>query len=140
MKTSSRFAVSTRILFGSLGWCAVALALAGVILPGLPTTVFVIAASYCFAKSSPRFNDWLHANRWLGPKLRRFARHGGMPPSAKRAALAAMWTAVLLSTALLARTSPAAAIVTVSLGLVGTGTILFAVRTVPEELNVDATQ
>jgi uncharacterized protein len=44
-----------RVVFGGLGWCAVVLAAAGVVVPGLPTTVFVLAASYCFSKSSPRF-------------------------------------------------------------------------------------
>ena len=46
---------ATSTIFGGLGWCAVALAIAGVMLPGLPTTVFVLAASYCFSRGSPRF-------------------------------------------------------------------------------------
>lgn len=133
--SSPRLSVPTRLLFAGLGWCAVALAIAGIVVPGLPTTVFVLAASYCFTRSSPEFDRRLRENRWLGPRLRRFATGGGMPASAKRAALAAMWTAVLLSSALLARTSPAAAIVTVSLGLLGTVAILFAVRTAPEDPN-----
>jgi uncharacterized protein len=48
-------ATFARMVYGGVGWCAVALAIAGVLVPGLPTTVFVLVASYCFLRSSPRF-------------------------------------------------------------------------------------
>ena len=60
------------------------------------------------------------------------ARAGGMPPSAKRAALTAMWIAVLLSSTVLLHVHWAAAVVTLGLGAVGTLAILFGVRTVPD--------
>jgi uncharacterized membrane protein YbaN (DUF454 family) len=132
MKRASGVGTPARLMYVSLGWCAVALAIAGVLVPGLPATVFVLAASYCFSRSSPRFESWLRENRWLGPPLRRFARDGGMPPSAKRAALTAMWTAVLLSSVVLVGMHWVAALGTIGLGGVGTLSILFAVRTVPE--------
>jgi uncharacterized protein len=122
-----------RVVFGALGWCAVALAIAGVFLPVLPTTVFVLVASYCFSRSSPRFEEWLRRNRWLGPLLERFTRGGGVPASAKRAALAAMWIAVLISAALLAALHwIVAAAATIALGAIGTVSILFGIRTAPE--------
>ena len=121
-----------RIVFGSLGWCAVALAIAGIVVPGLPTTVFVLAASYCFSRSSPRFERWLRANRWLGPSLQRWAAGGGMPHSVKRTAVAVMWTAVLFSSGVLARVHWGLAVGTIGMGAIGTVAILFGVRTVPE--------
>lgn len=124
-------AAMKRLLFGGLGWCAVALAFAGVFVPGLPVTVFVIVASYCFARSSPRFEAWLLANRWFGPRLCRFRDTGGMTAQAKRGALASMWAAIVFSSALLARAGLAGPLIVVGLGLAGTLTILYAVRTVP---------
>ena len=59
------------LIYGTLGWCAVALALVGAFVPGMPTTVFVIAAAYCFSRSSPRFERWLREHPLLGPFLRR---------------------------------------------------------------------
>ncbi len=122
----------TKVAFAALGWCAVVLAAAGVVVPGLPATVFVLAASYCFSKSSPRFARWLRGNRWFGPSLERLERYGGMPASAKRHALWAMWTAVVVSSAALSTAHPAGALGTVGLGALGTLSILFAVKTVPE--------
>ena len=121
-----------RVVFGVLGWCAVALAIAGAFLPGLPTTVFVIAASYCFSRSSPRFEAWLRNNRRLGPVLARFSSADGVPASAKRAALAAMWIAVLVSAALLGAMHWAAAAATVGLGAIGTLSIVYGIRTTSE--------
>jgi uncharacterized protein len=122
----------TKMMFGSLGWCAVALAIAGIVVPGLPTTVFVLAASYCFSRSSPRFERWLRANRWLGPSLERWASGGGMPRSAKRGALAVMWTAVLFSSSVLAGVHWGLAVGTIAMAAIGTLAILFGVRTAPE--------
>jgi uncharacterized protein len=120
------------MLYGAIGWCAVALAIAGVMLPGLPTTVFVLAASYCFSRSSPRFERWLRDNPWLGPRLERIAQAGGMPASVKRGALTAMWIAVLISSAILFGIHWAAALGTLTLGVLGTAWIVLGIRTVPE--------
>lgn len=126
---TSRFG---RGLYLGVGWCCVALGFAGVFVPGLPTTVFILAASYCFARSSPRFQQWLLDHRWFGPSLRRYRETGGMPRSAKLTALTTMWIAVSLSALMLSRVRLWAAVATVSLGVIGTLTILFGVRTVPE--------
>ena len=123
---------AVRFAFAAAGWFAVTLAIVGVFVPGMPATVFVLAASYCFSRSSSRFEDWLRHHAWLGPILERFVTNGGMPASGKRRALAAMWVSVLASSCLLAAARPALAVVTVALGIAGTVSIVFAVRTVPE--------
>jgi hypothetical protein len=101
-----------------------------VVVPGLPTTVFVIAASCLFARSSPKFDGWLRANRWFGPGLRRFRESGGMTRPMKAAALTSMWVAIGLSSGPLAAVHVAGALVTVALGGAGTVAIVYGVRTV----------
>jgi uncharacterized protein len=118
-----------RVVFGALGWCAVGLAVAGALLPGLPTTVFVLAAAYCFSRSSARFERWLRSNLLLGPFLRRVAPGSGMPASAKRAALITMWVAIAVSSAILLAVHWAAVAATIGLGVAGTLSILYLVRT-----------
>ncbi|MEK6321909.1 MAG: YbaN family protein [Acidobacteriota bacterium] len=122
----------SRVIYGGLGWCAVALAFAGVFVPGLPVTVFVLIASWFFARSSPRFESYLRTNRWFGPRLQRFQGSGGMPRSAKIAALVCMWTAIGISSTVLASVSIGGSLITIVLGGIGTLTIVLAVRTVAE--------
>jgi uncharacterized membrane protein YbaN (DUF454 family) len=114
----------------ALGLVSAALALVGVFVPGLPTTVFAIAASYLFAKSSPRLDCWLRQNRWLGPPLQQYVSTGGMTLRGKGMALAAMWTGLTISWFTLARFGFVPQVLTIFLGMVGTAAILFCVRTV----------
>ena len=94
-------------------------------------TVFVLIASWLFSRSSPRFEAWLLGNRWLGPPLRRFREQRGMPRQAKIAAIGSMWTAIAISSAILVGTYPVVALGVVAMGVAGTLTILYGVRTVP---------
>lgn len=118
-----------RFVFGGLGWCAVALAFAGLFVPGLPVTVFVLIASWFFARSSPRFEKYLLTNRWFGSRLQRFRDSGGMPRSAKLAALGSMWTAIAISSVVLAAVSIIGSLITILLG--GVGLLLLCSVSVP---------
>lgn len=126
--TTDRAAV-LRLILGSLGVLCVALGIIGVFVPGLPTTEFLLAASYLFARSSPRLEHWLESNRWFGPSLRRFRETRGMPRRTKMLALVSMWFGLSLSIYLLASVGVGAQIAAALLGVIGTGTILFLVRT-----------
>lgn len=89
-----------KIIWFSLGVLCVALGLAGIILPGLPGTVFLIAAAWCFARSSDRAHRWLVHHRWLGPPIRDWALHGMIRRRAKWMASAVMIGAVVTTAAL----------------------------------------
>jgi len=118
-----------RALFVALGVLCVVIGVAGVFLPGVPTTEFIIAASYLFARSSPRLEGWLEGNRWFGPMLRRFRETRGMPLRAKALALAWTWTGLGISLYALAAASVGIQLFVLTTGLIGTVTILFVVRT-----------
>ena len=52
-----------------LGFVCVGLGYVGVILPGVPSTIFFICALWAFKRSSPRFESWLLSHRVFGPTL-----------------------------------------------------------------------
>ena len=49
-----------RIIYLSIGFISLALAIVGVALPLLPTTPFLLLSIACFSKSSKHFEDWLY--------------------------------------------------------------------------------
>lgn len=77
----------------------VALAALGVALPGIPTTPFLILASYFFVRSSPRMHRKLLESRTFGPVLRDWERHRALRPRVKRFAILASATLIALSLA-----------------------------------------
>ena len=72
------------------GWVAVALGGIGIVVPGLPTTVFFIVAASCFARSSPRFERWVLDLPRVGPLVRDHRAGLGMPRRAKAWAVGTM--------------------------------------------------
>lgn len=106
-----------------LGVVCVGLAFAGVLLPGLPTTIFLIAASYLFTRSCPWLEDRLIRVRWFRPYLPYLDGRCPLPRRARWVALIAMWTAVsisLIATAATNRLHPAFALTVVAAAAVGT--------------------
>ena len=86
-----------KLLLNLIGVLAVALAVLGVFLPLLPTTPFLLLASACFLRSSPRLHRWLHDTPILGRHLADFEAGRGVTLRVKAAALALLWTSLALS-------------------------------------------
>ena len=86
-----------RVMWLALGSIALALGLVGVVVPGWPTTIFLIIAAGAYARSSQRLYDRILANPIFGPHVRRFRETGGMPVRAKVIALGTMWPFVAFS-------------------------------------------
>jgi uncharacterized membrane protein YbaN (DUF454 family) len=82
-----------------LGWSAVALGFAGVVLPILPTTPFLILAAFAFSKSSPRLRQWLIEHEIFGGPIRDWEDKGAIRPRYKIMACTAM--ALVLGVSLL---------------------------------------
>ncbi len=103
--------VSTRGKIKVLCWkiaglACVGLAILGAILPILPTTVFLIMATACFAKSSPRMQKKLLENKTFGPLIHEWQQHRSIPRKAKRIALltivlSVVWSGFLLQSVML---------------------------------------
>jgi len=115
-------------LWFAAGWVAVGLGGLGVIVPGLPTTVFFIVAAACFARCSPRFEQWVLDLPRVGPMVRDHRAGLGMPRRAKVLAVAMIVLFAGGSGILLIQNRAVGAAV-VALGLVGVAYVLFRVPT-----------
>lgn len=68
------------------GWLAIALGALGVVLPLLPTTPFLLLACFCFARSSPRWHEWLMYRSPFAALLQQWHSRRSIPRKAKRRA------------------------------------------------------
>lgn len=101
---SRRLSVLSRPLrwaLASLGIAFVAIGAIGVFVPGLPTTIFLILATWCFAKSCPWMEDLFIRNRLFAPVLAYVDRTAPIPLRTKVIAIVSMWTCVALSITLI---------------------------------------
>ena len=80
-----------------IGCIAVILAIAGVFLPLLPTTPFLLLASACFLRSSEKLHRRLMNNRLFGPYLENIQRNRGIPLKGKIFTLILLWGSIFLT-------------------------------------------
>jgi uncharacterized protein len=88
-----------RIAFLSLGLVSTALAIAGVLLPGLPATPFLLVALWAFARTSDRLYEWLQRVPVLQTALaeaRRFEEKRAVHLNVKLTAVLVAWSSVLV--------------------------------------------
>jgi hypothetical protein len=121
-----------RIIYISVGLLCVGLGALGVIVPGLPTTPFLLLASWCFYHSSQRLQDWL-LKSWLGTYIRSYHRRGGMTFAQKASACGIMAVMVLLSVFFFIPTDSVAKIIVPIAGATGILTVIFAVPNAKEK-------
>lgn len=86
-KTPSK---AVRIPFLVLGFACVGLGYVGVIVPGMPSTIFFICGVWAFKRSSPRFENWLLNHRVFGPTLRDWDEHKAITLRTKWIAIGTM--------------------------------------------------
>lgn len=80
----------SRALWAALGLTFVGVGGLGVVVPGLPTTPFLLLAAACFARSSPRLYAWLLRNPTFGPLIEDFRAGRGVSMRVKVTALSMM--------------------------------------------------
>ena len=79
-----------RIIYHVIGLLMIVLAIIGAILPIMPTVPFLLVASWCFARSSPRFHNWLHSHKVFGPPIKQWEEQGVISPFVKILAFGGM--------------------------------------------------
>lgn len=79
-----------RTAYTVAGLALVGVGFVGIVLPGLPTTIFMILALFCFKKGSPRFEKWLLNHKVFGPTLRDWEKNRAIKRRTKTVAVTTM--------------------------------------------------
>lgn len=103
-----------RMVLMSVGWILVGVGVVGMFLPILPTTCFLLGAGWCFARSSPRFEGWLYANRLFGRYLRDYTESRLLPQKIKIVSLVTLWGSISFSIFIVPSTTLRIGLITVA--------------------------
>lgn len=106
-----------------LGLVATSAGIAGIVLPLVPTTPFLLLAAYCFARSSPVLHEWLVTHPALGRPIVDWQQNRAISRNTKATSVVVMLLALagsvwagfppwILGTQALAMTAAAAFILT----------------------------
>lgn len=79
-----------RYLWLTLGLLSLGMAYIGIVVPGIPFSIFLVFSAYCFSKSSKRMHDWLYNHKHFGPFLTNWTEHRVFPVKMKYMMLAMM--------------------------------------------------
>ena len=80
----------------ALGFLSLGMAYIGVVVPGIPFSIFLVFAAYCFAKSSPRMHAWIYNHKYFGPFLTNWTEKKVFPQKMKYAMVAVMSSSAVL--------------------------------------------
>ena len=83
--------------FVVLGTLFLGIGIIGIIVPVLPTTPFLLLASFFYVRSSKRLYNWLLANRILGAYISNYIDGKGIPMKVKLFTIALLWTVISLT-------------------------------------------
>ncbi len=88
---------TVKMLFIIIGVVSLVLGVAGIFLPILPTTPFLLLSATLFMHSSPKLYDRLIHHKYLGEYIRNYRENKTMPRKAKISALVMLWVTMSLS-------------------------------------------
>ncbi len=74
-------------LFYTIGILSLSLGYIGIVIPGLPTTVFILIAAWAFSKCSDRFTFWIESHKLFGPIILNWKTYKGLSRKAKKLAI-----------------------------------------------------
>jgi uncharacterized membrane protein YbaN (DUF454 family) len=85
-----------KTFFFIAGWFCLIMAYIGIVTPGIPFSIFLVGAAYCFARSSKKMEEWIYNHRYFGPFLINWENKRVFPQKAKYAMIAVMTSSVIV--------------------------------------------
>lgn len=85
-----------KLFWNILGFLSLGMAYLGVITPGLPYSIWVVFAAYCFSKGSERMHRWIMNHKLFGPFLRNWGEKRVFPTKMKFFMLGMMSLSLIL--------------------------------------------
>lgn len=86
-----------KLFWNILGFLCLGMAYIGFVMPGIPFSIFLVGAAYCFSRGSQRMHDWLMHHKHFGPFLRNWGEKRIFPQKAKYLMILVMTSTVIFT-------------------------------------------
>lgn len=126
-----KFTELKKPIFIFLGTLFVAIGVIGIFLPGLPTTTFLLIASFFYVRSSPKLYNWLINHKVLGKFISDYQKHKAISLKHKILSVTMMWFFIGISVIYFVE-KDFISIILLSCGLIGT-VIVLSIKTLPQQ-------
>lgn len=117
-----------KIVYIILGTLSLALGIIGIVVPGLPTTPFILLTAWLYIKGSNKLHKWLISNKIFGKYILNFEQNKGMTMKSKIVSTAMMWTMISISCIFFIE-STTIQLVVIAMGVIGTSVMVFFLKT-----------
>lgn len=117
-----------KIFYIILGTISLGLGIIGIVVPGLPTTPFILLTAWLYIKGSDKLHKWLISNKIFGKYILNFEKNKGMTMKSKIVSTAMMWTMISISCTFFIE-SNTIRLVVIAMGAIGTSVMLFFLKT-----------
>lgn len=118
-----------KIILIFLGTISLGIGVVGIVVPGLPTTPFLLLTAGLYMRSSDRLYNWLLTTSICGKRIKRWQEKRGMTIREKLLTILMMWSMISVSVIFLLSSTEGRLIV-ISLGIAGTVVMGFVIRTI----------
>ncbi len=86
-----------KILLIIVGSVSLVLGVIGILMPVLPTTPFLLLASFCYLRSSEKLYNWLINHHVFGPYIYNYLTYKAIPKKTKIGAIIFLWCSLIIS-------------------------------------------
>lgn len=86
-----------KYMWMTAGFVCLAMVYVGLVVPGIPFSIFLVGAAYCFSKSSDRMHNWIYNHKIFGPFLTNWSEKRIFPTKMKYVMVAMMSSTVLVT-------------------------------------------
>ena len=80
-----------------LGTISLVIGVVGIVVPGLPTTTFLLISAACYIRSSEKLYNWLIDHKVLGKFIQDYQLYKAIPRKSKIIAFFSMWIMISIS-------------------------------------------
>jgi len=108
-----------KLIFIILGSLSLIIGIIGIIVPGLPTTPFLLITAGLYVRSSDRLYSKITSNKYIGRYISDYRNNGGLTHKSKFISISIMWVMIILSCTFFIQ-DLATQVIIISLGITGT--------------------